>query len=160
MLHSRLTLFACAAALILACGGDERTVETEAGDLTFEAEGDRVVISGEQEGVGEISGQFGEDAEVPEAFPKDLPLYPDAKVMGSMLAGGGGMITLQSGDDPDEVVDFYREKLVDEGWTISAEMDLGEQRVLAVEKEGRNGAVQVSREGSDTTILVTIGMGD
>ena len=160
MSHSRLILILCAAALLLACGGGEETVEIEGGTLSFEAEGDRVRISGEQEGVGAISGQFGENAEVAEGFPEDLPLYPGAKLLGSMLAGEGGMITLQSGDEPAEIADFYRENLVEQGWTLSAEMDLGGQQVLAVEKEGRNGAVQVSREGSDTNILITVGMGD
>jgi len=157
---TRIILLLCAATLFFACGGEEETVEIEGGDLTVKAEGEGVRISGEKEGVGAISGQFGENAEIPDGFPEDVPIYPDAKVVGSMLAGGGGMVTLQTGDDPGEVTAFYRENLVKEGWSIASEMDLGGQHLLAVEKGGRNGAVQISREGSDTNILVTIGMGN
>ncbi len=39
-------------------------------------------------------------------------------------------------------------------------MDLGDQRILPIEKGDRNGAVQISREGGDTTILIIIDMGD
>jgi len=157
---TRIILLLCAATLVLACGGDEETVEIEGGELTFEAEGDGVRISGEKEGVGAISGRFGENAEIPDGFPEDVPIYPGADVIGGMVAGGGGMVTLQSGDDLGKVTAFYRENLVKEGWNLASEMDLGEQRVLAVQKEGRNGAVQISREGSDTNILITIGLGD
>jgi hypothetical protein len=155
----RFSLVLLAATLALACGGDEKTVETESGTFTVEREGEGVRISGEEEGVGAFSGQFGENARIPDGFPEDVPVYPDAKVMGGMAAGGGGMVTLQSEDDPDEVVDFYREKLVEEGWSLGPPMDLMGQRVLPFEKGDRNGAVQVSREESETTILLTVGMG-
>jgi hypothetical protein len=157
---TRFILLLCAATLLLACGGDEETVEIEGGELTFEAEGEGVRISGEKEGVGAISGQFGENAEIPNGFPEDVPIYPGADVIGGMAAGGGGMVTLQTGDDPEKVAAFYRENLVKEGWSLATEMDLGGQRVLAAEKEDRNAAVQISREANATTIVMTIGMGN
>jgi hypothetical protein len=159
MRFHRIVLLLCAAILVLACGGEEKSVEIEGGEITIESEGKGVRISGDQEGTGAISGQFGENAEIPEGFPKDVPIYPDAKVVGSMLAGGRGMVTLQTGDDPGKAASFYRENLAKEGWSIVSEMNLGGQQVLAVEKGDRNGAVQISREGSHTNILVTIGMG-
>jgi hypothetical protein len=155
----RVSSLLLAATLALACGGDEKTVETESGTFTVEREGEGVRISGEEEGVGTFSGQFGENARIPDGFPEDVPVYPDARVMGGMAAGGGGMVTLQTEDDPEEVVDFYREKLVEEGWSLGPPMELMGQRVLPFEKGDRNGAVQISREESETTILLTIGMG-
>lgn len=156
----RLTLFLFAATLALACGGDEKTIETEDGTFTVEAEEGGVRISGEQEGVGAVSGLFGENAKIPDGFPKDVPVYPDASVVAGVAAGGGGMITLQTGDDPDEIVAFYREELTGEGWSLASEMDIGDQRILPIEKGDRNGAVQISREGGDTTILIIIDMDD
>jgi len=159
MSPTRFILLLCAATLVLACGGEEETVEIEGGELTFEAEGEGVRISGEKEGVGAISGRFGENAEIPDGFPEDVPIYPGADVIGGMVAGDGGMVTLQTRDDAEKVTAFYRENLVKEGWNIGQEMDLGGQRVLAVEKEGRNAAVQISREADATTIVTTVGMG-
>ena len=155
----RIILLLCAATLVLACGGEEETVEIEGGELTFEAKGEGVRISGEKEGVGAISGQFGENAEIPDGFPEDVPIYPGSKVIGGMVAGAGGMVTLQTGDDAEKVAAFYREKLVNEGWNLVPEMVLGGRQVLPIEKESRNGAVQISREAKATTIVLTVGMG-
>jgi hypothetical protein len=149
----------CVAALLLACGGDEKTIETESGTFTVESEGGGLRFSGQEEGVGEVSGHFGEDAEIPADFPSDLPVYPGAKVVAGVVAGKGGMVTLQTGDDPGEVADFYREKLAGEGWSLGSEMNLGGQRILPVEKEGRNAVVQISGDGSETTILITTDQG-
>ena len=54
---------------------------------------------------------------------------------------------------------FYREKLGSEGWSLEGEMNLGGQRILPIEKGYRNGAVQISREGGDTTILIIVDAG-
>jgi hypothetical protein len=159
MALKRIILLLCAATLVLACGGDEETVEIEGGEVTFEAEGEGVRISGEQEGVGAITGRFGENAEIPDGFPEDIPIYPGSDVVAGMVAGAGGMVTLQTGDDAEKVAVFYREKLVEEGWTLGPEMDLGAQLVLPIQKEGQNGAVQISREADVTNIVLTAGMG-
>jgi hypothetical protein len=156
--HCSLLLFA--AAMALACGGDETTVETEDGAFTVEADDGGVRISGEKEGVGEVEGLFGEDAKIPDAFPKDVPVYPDATVVAGMASGEGGMVTLQTGDDLDEIVAFYREELQGEGWSLESEMNLGGQRILPIEKAGRSGAVHISRKGDDTTILIIVNAGD
>ena len=156
---TRFILLLCAATLLFACGGEEEIVEIDGGKLTFEAKDEGVRISGEKEGVGAISGQFGDHAEIPDGFPKDVPIYPGTDVIGGMVAGEGGMVTLQTSDDIEKVAAFYRENLAKEGWTLGPEMDLGSQRVLPVEKEGRNAAVQIAREANATTIVVTIGLG-
>ncbi len=155
--HLILLLFAVT--LALACGGDEKTIETEEGTFTIETDDGGVRISGEEEGVGEVTGLFGENAKIPDGFPKDVPVYPDATVVAGMAAGEGGMVTLQTGDDPDEIVAFYREELKSEGWSLEGEMNLGGQRILPIEKGGRSGAVQISREGGDTTILIIVDAG-
>jgi hypothetical protein len=159
MWPTRLILLLPAAALALACGSDEKTVETQGGAFTVEREGEGFRISGEEEEIGAISGQFGENARIPDGFPEDVPVYPDARVVGGMVAGEGGMLTLQTDDDPEEVADFYRENLAEEGWSLGPPMDLMGQRLLPIEKGDRSGAVQISRKASDTTILITIGMG-
>ena len=154
-----LCLLLFAATLALACGGDEKTIETEDGTFTIETDDGGVRISGEEEGVGEVTGLFGENAKIPDGFPKDVPVYPDATVVAGMAAGDGGMVTLQTGDDPDEIAAFYREELRSEGWSLEGEMNLGGQRVLPIEKGGRSGAVQISSEGGETTILIIVDAG-
>ena len=61
---------------------------------------------------------------LPADFPKDVPIYPDAKVTGSVSGGqkaaSGQMVTFESPDSPDKIVDFYNSKL--SGWKNSMEM--------------------------------------
>jgi hypothetical protein len=155
----RLASALLAATLALACGGDEKTVEIDGAAFTVEREGEGFRISGEEEGVGAFSGEFGENARIPDGFPEDVPVYSDARVVGGMVAGEGAMLTLQTDDDPDQVAEFYRERLVKEGWSLGPPMDVMGRRLLSFEKGDRSGAVQISPEAGDTTILITIGMG-
>lgn len=156
----RFSLLLFTATLTLACGGDETTTPTEEGTFTVETEDGGVRISGEEEGAGKVTGLFGENAKIPDGFPKDVPVYPDATVVAGMASDEGGMVTLKTGDDPDEIVAFYREGLRSEGWSLESEMNLGGQQILPIEKGGRSGAVQISREGGDTTILIIVDAGD
>jgi hypothetical protein len=158
-----------AATLALACGSDEEsvepkletfTIETEEGAFQVEADEEGIRISGEEEGGGAVAGQFGEAVEIPDQFPTDVPLYPDAKVVAAMMTEGQGMLTLRTGDDPDQVADFLRKQFEEEGWSFGSELDLMGQQMLAFEKGDRIGAVQISREESETTIVLTVGSGE
>ena len=146
MALKRIILLLCAATLVLACGGDEETVEIEGGEVTFEAEGEGVRISGEQEGVGAIAGRV---RRATRRFPTDSPrTFPSIRMRRWWPAWSpapGGWSRCRPATTR-EVVAFYREKLVDEGWTLVRRWILGAQRVLPLEKEGQNGAVQISRE--------------
>jgi hypothetical protein len=159
MWTARIIPLLFAAILVLACGGEEETVETEGGTFTVEREGKGIRISGKDEEAGVVSGQFGENAEVPDGFPEDVPVYPDAKVLGSMVTGEGTVLTLRTADDSKKVTAFYHEKLSEQGWSLASEIDLGGQHMLAIEKEERSGAVQISREGNETSIIVTVRQG-
>ena len=154
--HLILLLFA--ATLVLACGGNEKTIETEEGTFTVETEDGGVRISGEEEGVGEVTGLFGENAKIPDGFPKDVPVYPGSEVSDATVAGAAVLIRLRTGDDFEKVVAFYREKLAEEGWSLTPEREFSGGRVLPVEKEGRKGAAQISREADGTAIFVAIGV--
>jgi len=60
---------------------------------------------------------------LPDGFPTDVPIYPDAKVFAS--AGGAGQgdatfsVTLSTEDAPDQVVAFYKSKIPAGGETMS-----------------------------------------
>lgn len=158
-----------AATLALACGGDEESVEphvetfaieTEEGAFQVEASEEGVRISGEEEGGGAVVGQFGEAVEIPDDFPQDVPLYPDAKVVAAMMSEGQGMLTLRTGDTPEQVAKYLREQFEREGWSFGSELDLMGQQMLAFEKGDRIGAVQISREESETSIILTVGSGE
>lgn len=149
---------ALAVALPLACGGDERTVETEEGSVTVteEDEGVRMEATGRE---GErIESRFGGDVEI-EDFPDDLPLYPGARATASVSAEGkGDMVTLETGDGPSEIFEFYREQLRDQGWKIEGETTFGGQHMLAAAKQDRRASVVITgSEGEASQIMLTVG---
>ena len=84
------------------------------------------------------------NGEIPEAFAKEVPIYP-----GSTTAQGKGAVVdgtpmaavqLQTSDSPEEVYAYYAEKFALDGWTIDPGTDLkGKNSVSAT-----NGKCKVS----------------
>jgi len=144
-------------AIALACGGEERTVETETGRVTVREEGEQAHVQGETREGTSYEGTFGEDVDVPDDFPDDVPLYPEAKVVGSMqVEESGRLLTLTTGDAPEKVMSFYRGKLESDGWQVESEMNMGGQRMLAAVKDERTVAVQAMEEESGSRVLLTV----
>jgi hypothetical protein len=95
------------------------------------------------------------DAELPEGFPSEMPLYdPEATSMGAISLVEDGEqrvgVSFQLEADGDEVLDFYRRELPQSGWDVS-EPDVGVP-MLSVEGHGyEEGGVTVhSGEGMVT----------
>jgi hypothetical protein len=87
----------------------------------------------------------GVTAAIPEEFPNDIPIYP-----GSVPAQGKGAVSegvpmaalqLQSSDEPEEVYDFYVDKLRSEGWSIKT-------------REGPEGSNTISATKGECTAIV------
>lgn len=148
----------CAVALLAAgCGSDERTVETEAGAVTVRTEDEGVRVSGTTEEGAAYEGTFGEGSELPTDFPDDVPLFPDAKVTGSMsVAEEGRMVKLRAEAGGADVLAFYRRELEAQGWQIEAEMDLGGQRMLTAGKDERIVSVQILGGDGGTDVMLTV----
>lgn len=146
-------------ALALAgCGGNERTVETGDGTITAEQDGEQVRIEGKTEEGRGYEGRFGEDVELPDDFPADVPIYPGARVQGTMLAEGNRMVTLATSDAAAKVAAFYEERLGASGWEAAARMDMGGSRMLSFQKGERTATVQLFEEAeSGTRIMLMTG---
>ncbi len=94
---------------------------------------------------GHGSVQFGAGASVPDDWPKDVPVYPGAKVtlaIASKDTGSKGYaLTLESKDSPKAVHDYYKSKL--SGYTVALDAVAGDMHMLSL----RNAAT-----GSDVTV--------
>ncbi len=55
---------------------------------------------------------------IPASFPKDIPIYPDTRVLEAMEADSGGMffIRLETRDAPKKTADTYRDTMKSQGW--------------------------------------------
>jgi hypothetical protein len=122
----RVCAFAAFSALASALGGCSRIREKlvekateKAAEKMIEAQtqekGVKVDIQ-TQDGKVVVTGKDGKAVtfaadKMPADFPKSVPIYPGAKVLGSMTSeakqGVGGFITLSSSDPPEKVSAFY-----------------------------------------------------
>lgn len=100
---------------------------------------------------------------IPTSFPPDVPIYKGASPSGSYVSSGGngGMIvTLQTKDDFNSVVDFYASRLANNGWQVKLAQELGGGKVFAIEKTGRIGTVTVQNGGMERMTKIGIILGD
>jgi hypothetical protein len=100
--------------------------------------------------------------ELPANFPKDFPVYTDAKVAGSVTGSGaeeanGMFVTFTTTDQLDTVVAFYKNELQAKGWTTTSSINTNGMQTWAVEKDTTQGSVTISFADGTTTILVTLG---
>jgi hypothetical protein len=173
-----LRLLTCAALLLvagwLAGCSDEKTVATPDGKATVKktARGVQVktkdgtvrVEENKKTGTVKVTTDKGDQAVVNtsggklvEDFPKDVPVYADAKiVMSQLVEGKHAVATLTTGDQPEQVLHYYKTVLAQNGWEVNDPMTMGGMIMLRGSKDGRVLSVQIARERGDTTI--TLGM--
>jgi len=141
-------------AAIMACGSEE-TIETEQGTVTVDRDDDTTTFS--MDGGDKLQVKAGENIALPEDFPKDVPVYPDATLVTSMATPEGVMISSRSSADPGDVLAFYKKELASEGWKLEAEMNMGPQRMLTFSKGDRQATVTLSSDEGETQISLMTG---
>jgi len=109
---------------------------------------DRVTVN-----TGEGTVSIGEG--LPKDFPRDVPVYPGAKVGGTLAGSGkdsqGSTTTFTTRDKPDQIYDFYSQKLQAQGWTV-AQTFLG----ATYQKDKRAVMVMASETNGETSIVLTV----
>lgn len=101
---------------------------------------------------------------IPDNFPKDFPIYPDAKVSSSYTAPNGDKgiwLTLTTSDSVEKVVAFYTEKLKSDGWTEAASSDPTSGTIFTISKDKLAGSLLVQKtkdqNQTSTSIIVVLG---
>lgn len=129
----------------------EEAIEGETGnqvDITK----DGVTVEGEDGS----SASVGESVEVPEDFPKDVPVY-DGKLTGAFTSDDTFTLTLETPDSAADVVDFYAKELKDEGWTQESTMNTADGGMFSGKKGQRTVAIVANSDsGTDDATVVTI----
>ncbi|QQS26894.1 hypothetical protein IPM44_04255 [bacterium] len=104
-------------------------------------------------------GTFSSKAELPKNYPSDIPVYPGATVVYSVVKEGeGSNVTLQSADDVQKITAYYEEQLATQGWAKSE----GQSSYFAMgvgfaEKTPRKLSfivTQDTKEGKTMTVIV------
>lgn len=96
---------------------------------------------------------------LPENFPKDIPIYPNAEVGGFMTGKdnelSGSTTTLTSTASASDIYNYYKTNLENKGWTVTTS-DLGDMKMVSFQKEQRSGVVTINPGDSQCDILIGI----
>jgi len=88
----------------------------------------------------------------PSGLPEDIPAYPDAQDMAFMA----GMITFSTPDEMSVVVEFYKDQMPAEGWTLTEENDLGTMVMQSWSKDSRTVSLMISSGDEGTSVMITL----
>ena len=140
----KLTEKAVEAAIETQTGGD---VDIKAGEgVTFkskDSKGEEVVIQSQT-------------GKIPDAWPKDIPAYPGAKVNASLMSGKNGMLMLETTDPSEKVLAFYKSSL--SGMKEHAIMNAGPTSILTLQEEkgGRELGIGATAQDGKTMIHIQL----
>lgn len=103
--------------------------------------------------------------EVPDSFPKDFPLYKNAKVTSSLAGSQAGnsngfWLTLSTPDTKDAVLAFYKTELAKNGWSIDSTFTANDMTTQSVKKGTMKGTVAVGKSSSDEETQIAIILGE
>lgn len=100
---------------------------------------------------------------LPPNFPDDFPIYPGLDILESSPLGGRYVIRADSGDPPEDIVDFYEEELVKEPWELlEGEAPADPNSTLfrftapGWPMDGRLQVTEVSGEGGRTIVGIAV----
>lgn len=98
--------------------------------------------------------------EVPEealasgAVPEDIPIPDDAEEVSHTL----GLITFMSPSSPEEVADFYKAEMPQNGWTEVSADEFSGTHMLEYSKDNRKASVMINTDSDSgkTSVLITV----
>jgi hypothetical protein len=80
--------------------------------------------------------------------------YPDATITQTIMVPGNLMVGLESGDNLEQILEFYKTNLVANGWAISAETRQQDLAGLIGEKGSNNAVVQINTGQSGKSMIM------
>lgn len=153
--------------LLAGCGERkvERTLTTPDGStvkVAQTADGDNATFTATTaDGTSTFSA--GADGKWPAQMAAYAPAYPGAKVTTSMAGtsedGTGGMVTFETSDSPQKVVDFYKPRAAAAGLGNVSNMDMNGTKIFGAgdEATGRTLSIQASVADGKTTAMLSYG---
>jgi hypothetical protein len=155
---SALTLIV-GATMILGCGQASETIAEkvmekaiEAGtdgkaDVNVSKDGEGFTITGTEDGE-TMTMKMGDQAKLPDNFPKDIPMYEGLALMvvTSMGADEGHMVQGTTADALDKVVAFYKKEVAAKGWKEEMVQSQADVHMLIYSKEKRSLNVTIGKD--------------
>ncbi len=145
-------------ALIAGLACTRRTYSTGDGSVTVEQKGkDASTMKFTGRDGKQVSIDMNAGA-VPSDYPKDAPVYKNAKVImaQSMSEKNGRHLMLETADAAPKIVEFYKKELEANGWKTDASMDMGAMSMITANKGNRQIVVQVIGDNDKRSINQTL----
>ncbi len=119
----------------------EKFVEQKSGGkVKYDASQGKVTVKD-----GDATITSGGNVKVPDTFPKDVPVYPNAQVLNSVTAADIVHVTLISKDDIEKIVAAYKENMKQQGWKETTALTIGTTVTMAYDKDKRHATVAISQ---------------
>ncbi|MCL5269239.1 MAG: hypothetical protein M1457_01470 [bacterium] len=133
----------------------EKAIEQDTGDkANVDLSKNKVTIESKDGGKIEIASGGDTSLKVPDDFPKDVFVYPGAKVEASIKTPDGVQLTLVTSDAMAKVTDAYKAKMKAEGWEEKTAAAMGEMTMLQFEKADRTAMVHITKDGENSRIML------
>jgi len=164
-----LVAVACASAMAVLSGCGKSAQEKAVEKNIEAATGKDADVSISQEGMklsmqvdgGKVDLSSGDQAKLPSDFPKDIPLYSNAKLMVAMKTPNGFSLSFQTDDDPGKVIEEMKKNLTGKSWKEMQFMAMGPQKMAVFQKETRNVAITAAQDpNGNGKVMLTIIVSD
>lgn len=101
---------------------------------------------------GEATASYGNDAQLPEGYPSDLPIYEPSNIVYAIKTDGKNFsVTAKTDDDPQKVRDYYKSELPNQGWELEREYSYTQGSSATYNKGDRSVTVSVTTPEYTTT---------
>ena len=158
-----LTIIGVVVAVLVVAGAANRFLGKSAAEKAIEAAtGGNVDVgsNGEDVTIKTDQGTWSSSDKLPADFPTDVPLYPDAKVQGSVASAqqqaSGHYAGLETTDSIDKVVSWYKSEVPAEGWKVSVSYEVDGGLMIGGSKDTRDLVVTISKDGDKVAIGLVV----
>ena len=170
-----LATAAAAIVMLTGCGSEESTPDSQKADArpipetrpgrtekntiieTIDSDGKGMHLTATDQGGQEIKASIGDEIDIPEEFPKDVPIFPGSTPMAFLFSPNEGIIvTFKSTEEQQEIYDYYQSTLTDDGWEILGEKTEEGRISFEAIKQDRKVAVIVAGTKGDSRVSVIV----
>jgi hypothetical protein len=152
---------AIVATIFLLCGCSQTYTGKDGSSVTVSGDGTKIALKGGDGST--VAGSMNQD--YPATFP--VPQYPGSKIStnmainsaasGSTAGAGQTIIMLNTTDKPSQIVQFYKDKLAQAGWTIENSVESAESvSFVGAVKDKSHLNVSIIGGASDTAISLSL----
>jgi len=147
-LHPACVRWLCLGLLFASCSKEPNPPKPPAPKAEIRQEGEKTVVTVAETGDQLVFGA----TDVPENFPRDLPIFPEARLRSHFTANSTILASFFTTKTPEELKPFYLEgsRLQDQGWeidqcgqqglTFTIDMHKGDRRSMITLTQTRNPA--------------------